>query len=64
MHIKKGYTLTGKESDEKTGYGYFPHQARQTSTGHIPLLCPCQKPTISHHGGIWLGVRRDENNFY
>lgn len=23
MHIKKGYTLTGKERDEETGYGYF-----------------------------------------
>ena len=38
---------TGKERDKEIGYGYFPHQARQTSTGHIPLLCPCQKPTIS-----------------
>lgn len=42
------------------------HTADLTSRhrhGHIPLLCPCQRPTNSHHGGIWLGVRRDENNF-
>ena len=36
-----------EQRDEETGYGYFPHQARQTSTGHIPLLCPYQRPTIS-----------------
>ena len=41
-----GARLTSPQ-DLLTGYGYFPHQARQTSTGHIPLLCPCQKPTIS-----------------
>lgn len=41
-----GARLTSPQ-DLLTGYGYFPHQARQTSTGHVPLLCPCQRPTIS-----------------
>lgn len=70
MHIKKGYTLTGKESDEKTGYGYFPHQARQTSTGHIPLLCPCQRPTISlptptmvGEGWAFVGIKNADLTF-
>ena len=33
MHIKKGYTLTGKESDKETGYGYLPRQSRQAHHG-------------------------------
>ena len=33
MHIKKGYTLTGKERDKETGYGYLPRQARQAHHG-------------------------------